>query len=536
MLVNSKHRSVHVHWQIGMLLLAKSAWAQDPSSQDDLEIPAAPTMPVASKPNTGEVTVAPATSVAPTPTATSAATETANVRDEGAQSVDAKLAELDQKLREINTRLDDLRRQQQTSERPPDQVDAKKGGATRGSKGAQIVNLEQSAHSRPVPHGLQLGGYLQAQLEINQLSEDQIQQGGAPLNYDRFSVRRGRLRLDRGWQFASATLEIDANTVRGPAVTPRRVEGSVFYRGKNPDNLPPLVMLSAGLTDIPFGYELLESARTRTFMERSVGSGALFPTEMDLGVKLSGAVDFVRYAVALINGEPVDSRGLPRDPNAAKDFIGRAGVETKPIRSLTVAGGTSFGVGKGFHSGQDASKATVTWRDDNEDNAVQPGEIVGAPGSAATPSENFKRWVLGLDLELTLATPLGNSKLYGELFVANNYDRGYLVADPVAVGADLRHAGGYVALLQDITPFAVAGFRAAFYDPNSDVLEERRGDIVPFVQTTTTLSPVAGVVLPDRAKLLLQYDFVIDHLGRDAQGVPKDAKNNQLTARLQVEL
>jgi hypothetical protein len=510
--------------KMAVLLLTKSVWAQTPApvpaaQEDDLEIPSA-------------ATPTPAATGQPAPTTTTAA-PTVTAPQAADKAVDAKLVELERKLTEINLRLEELQRQKQRTEQVPQES---KVSAASPEQSKTVVNLERSAHSRPIPEGLKIGGYVQAQLEINQLSENQLQQGGEPLNLDRFSVRRARLRLDRGWDFASATLEIDANTHRGPAVGPRRAEASVFYRGKNPDNLPPLVMLSAGLTDIPFGYELLESARTRTFMERSVTSGALFPTEMDLGVKLSGAVDFVRYGVALMNGEPVTAQGFPRDPNAAKDFVGRVGVETKPIESLTVSGGTSFAVGKGFHAGQNASKATVTWRDDNEDNVVQPGEIVGAPGSAATPSENFERWVLGLDLQLALKTSLGLSKLYGELYVANNYDRGYLVADPVAVGADLRHAGGYVALLQDITRYAIAGFRAAFYDPNSDVLEERRGDIVPLVQTTTTLSPVAGVVLPERAKLLLQYDFVIDHLGRDAQGVPKDAKNNQLTARLQVDL
>jgi hypothetical protein len=399
-----------------------------------------------------------------------------------------------------------------------------------------IVNLERSAYSRPIPRGLVIGGYVQAQYESNQLSENQLAQGGSPLNFDRFSVRRGRLRLDHGWEYAAATLELDANTYRGATVSPRRAEASLFYRGKNSDDLPPLVMATLGLTDIPFGYELFESARTRPFMERSLGSGALFPNEMDAGLKVSGAVSFVRYAVALMNGEPVTEGKYPRDPNAAKDWVGRVGVDVKPSQRIVVFGGTSFAVGKGFHPGSDAIKGEVTWRDDNEDNAVQSTEIVAVPGVAATPSKNFRRWAIGLDLGVKLKTDLGDSKLYGEAFVASNYDRGLIGADPVADGVDLRHAGGYAAFLQDITEYGLVGFRISVYDPNSDVLESRRGNLLPQEQTITTLSPLIGARLPDVAKLYLQYDFVRDHLARDKEGVPTDADNNQFTVRLQVEL
>jgi hypothetical protein len=42
--------------------------------------------------------------------------------------------------------------------------------------------------------GIRFSGYIQAQYQSNQLSEDQLQQGGQPLNRDRFMIRRGRAR------------------------------------------------------------------------------------------------------------------------------------------------------------------------------------------------------------------------------------------------------------------------------------------------------------------------------------------------------
>ncbi|HWP09201.1 MAG TPA: porin [Polyangiaceae bacterium] len=385
------------------------------------------------------------------------------------------------------------------------------------------------------PEGLRVGGYIQAQYETNQQSEDQLQQGGVPLNQNRFLIRRARLRLDRDWEYVRAALEFDGNTTRGVTFGIRRAEASLLYRGDAKGSEPPLVMVTLGIMDIPFGYDLLEATRERPFMERSTGSLALFPTDQDAGVRVSGGISFFRYAVAVMNGEPVDNSGFPRDPNAAKDIIGRLGVDTK-TGALSIGGGTSFATGKGFHAGQDAGKNQVVWRDGNQDGNFDAGEIAAVPGSGATPSKNYERWALGLDVEAALETKLGRSKLYAEGFVAQNYDRGVLPADPIVTGVDVREAGAYAALLQDVTKYGLVGFRGGFYDPNLDTTETRQGRLLPLSQTVWTLSPLVGLTLRGVAKLLFQYDFVLDKLGRDSRGVPANAENNQATVRLQVEL
>jgi hypothetical protein len=396
---------------------------------------------------------------------------------------------------------------------------------------------KSAAPTEPADHlGLRFGGYIQGQYQHSDFSEDQLQQGGAPLNQNQFLIRRARLRVDRTWDYAAGSVELDANTVRGPRIGIRRAEASLFYRGKNERQLPPLVALTVGVIDIPFGFELTESARVRWFMDRSLGSTALFPSEPDAGAKLSGGISFFRYAVAVMNGEPFDESGFPRDPNAAKDVLGRFGAEGNVAGPVELGGGTSFAFGHGFHAGQDAGKATVVWNDVNEDGTHQVTEFFGVPGSAATPSENFERWAIGLDLGVTLKTKLGRSRLYGEAFVASNYDRGFAPSDPVSTRLDARQAGGYLAFTQELTRHGIVGFRASVYDPNSDIIETRGGETLPKTQTVKTLSPLLGLVLPERARLLFQYDFIRDYLARDEVGVPTDADNNQWTLRLQVEL
>ncbi len=510
------------------IILAASAWAPQLRAQsappaatdgDDLELPSTPSTvpgaPAATPPspvNQAEKKAEPA----PAPKA--AASEDGSLHAE---------------LAAMRARIEALEAERVRPSRTPAPPREPVSGPASG-----VVNLERSANSRPVPRGLNIGGYIQAEYDGNQASEDQLQQGGSPLNQDRFQLRRGRLRLDRGWEYASATLELDANTTRGMSVGIRRAEGSLLYRGDNPDNLPPLVMLSLGVTDLPFGFELLDSARVRPFMERSLGSLALFPTEMDVGAKISGAVSFLRYAVALTNGEPVDNLPgrFPRDPNKAKDFSGRIGVETQPLPKLSISGGTSFYQGTGFHAGADATKASFTWIDINEDRQIEANELQAVPATAAQPSANFNRWAYAVDLELELHTSFGATRLYGEGFLASNLDRGYLIADPVESGIDVREAGGYVALVQDVTKWGQVGFRYSYYNPNADFFQSVRGRQVPTSLAVKTLSPMVAFRLPDRARLSFEYDFVRDFSALNAQGVPTDAKNDQVTLRLQVEL
>jgi hypothetical protein len=376
---------------------------------------------------------------------------------------------------------------------------------------------------------------VQAQYEASQRSEDQLQQGGEPLNRNRFVVRRARLRLQRSWDYAALDVELDANTVRDVSVGLRRAAGSVFWPGPDAEAVP-YVRASVGLLDIPFGAELPAGARGRLFAERSAASLALFPSEADVGAAVDGGYGPLRYALAILNGVEADGVFRVRDPNSAKDILARVGVEIAPAERFRVIAGISFLEGTGFHPGSDATKNTLEWNDINEDGSKTDAEIFGEPGHAAEPSKNFDRWAVGFDARAGLQTALGWSWLYGEVSVAQNADRGLFVADPVAASLDSRELGYHIAFVQEITPYVVAGFRADFYDGNSDFIERRRGRAFKQPSTVRTYSPVVGVVLPGRARLTFQYDFIDDTFGRDRRGEPTDLANNQWTLRLQVGL
>jgi len=384
---------------------------------------------------------------------------------------------------------------------------------------------------------VEVKGYAQLQFESHADSEDQLAQGGSLLNQNRFLVRRLRIELSRRYRYTGYLVELDGNTTSGPTLGLNRAEGAIFY-AQHPGE-PALVELTAGLLKLPFGYETPESSRARWFMERTTASKAFFPVEVDVGARLHGAWRFLCYGVAVTNGEPKGTKGTNfqlQDPNRAKDVTLRIGAETPASDGFQVAGGVSYLAGKGFRPGDDATKSKIVWSDSNENGIIDTGELTGVSGVAAVPATNFRRWAVGADLQTRLRTRLGWSSLFVEAVAAVNLDRGLFIASPTPSTPDMREFGWHVGFIQEVTRYAVVGFRYDSYNPDSDLLDSRGGKFLPNNQTIATYSPLVGVTLPDRARLVFQYDFIRDHLARDKSGVVTDFTNDQWTLRLQVNL
>jgi hypothetical protein len=386
--------------------------------------------------------------------------------------------------------------------------------------------------------GIVFSSYVQAQYEHHQDSEDQLRQGGVVLNQDRFVLRRARLKIEKEWEYASILAEIDGNSVKGPAIGFQHAEASILYRGGKAVPAPPLLKLTLGLFDVPFGYELTESPKARYFTERSLASRSFFPAEPDLGLRVGTQLGWLRASVALMNGEPLGEKSgfSLRDPNSSKDIVARAGAVVHPTAHVDLAGGVSVLNGKGFHPGTDAGKASVVWKDVNENGQIDAGELTASPATSPTLSQSFDRWAVGADLRVGLETPVGWLRLSGEVTFASNLDRGLFVADPVLTSIDSRELGVAASVTQEISKYGVVGLRFDTYDPNADSRDRQGGKLLPSSQAIRTFSPMVGLMIPGRARLLFQYDLERDKLGRDPRGVPTDLANDTWTLRLQVEL
>jgi hypothetical protein len=407
----------------------------------------------------------------------------------------------------------------------------------REQRAEEVISLQAKAEKarEAAEAAVHFGGFVQADSNLwNQASHDELNQSnGNLINDQRFLIRRARLKATIEREYTAGVLEFDGNTVSGATARIISAEASAKIPGE--PGAPPVVQLSMGLFKIPFGFELLQSDKDRLFMERSNAERALFPGEYDVGVRLSGGWRFARYAIAVQNGEPLGERSYPgRDPNAVKDVTGRIGVETPITDSLWIAAGVSALSGKGFHPGTPATKATIQWNDANQNGIVDGGEIRAAPGMAAAPSRNFIRFGYGADLRLGLTTEaLGTTVLYGELYLAQDLDRGLVPADPYSgLSRDLRELGGYVALTQDLGPHLAAGLRYDVYDPDRDSADPAR-PLVPTRFTYQTVSAVVAAVL-GQVRLSAEYDHNTNHNGRDSSGNPRNLDSDTIVVRGQV--
>jgi hypothetical protein len=316
----------------------------------------------------------------------------------------------------------------------------------------------------------------------------------------------------------------------------RPIEAELAFRWpERPDDRLPALEATLGLMKIPFGFEVPERDQVRPFLERSTVMRALFPGEFDLGVRFAVAYRSLEWTIAVMNGNPIGDKAFPAlAPARTKEIVGRLGAHARLTGRVRVELGISGDTGMGFHEGTPTTKDQLVWRDENGDGIVQPTEIQVIAGSAATPSQEFRRFALGADARVTVQLPrLGELALRAEIARAEDLDRGLEYADPVGAGHDLRELGWYVGATQEVTRWAMVGVRYDRYDPDQDASEEIAARLVPIDRSYSTLALMAMLRFAT-ARLVVEYDRNDNALGRDATGAPATLRDDALTLRGQV--
>jgi hypothetical protein len=397
-----------------------------------------------------------------------------------------------------------------------------------------IAAAPAMAQQAPIDLPVKISGYVQGDWVVaRQSSQNEVDPTGAPLNQDRFLLRRGHVRADIDRGYVLGSLEIDANTVNGPQVRPIDAEASVRWPPR--DGASTWAMATIGLFKTPFGFEVLEADNVRPFLERAAVIRALVPGEFDLGARLQGGWRFLDYKLGLMNGNPIGERAFPaRDPNASKDIVGRLGVTTTPAPRVRLLAGFSWITGMGFHKGTPATKDVIVWRDANQNGIVDPTEIQVIPGSAATPSQGFKRYAIGGDLRVLVDVPwVGELAVRAEIVWATNLDRGIQPSDPVSAGRDQRQRGYYVGFTQELGRYAQVGLRYDHYLPDADASSQVAGRVVPTSSVYSTLAVMAAARARG-GRLIVEYDRNTNPLGRGTNGLPTTLADDALTIRGEV--
>ncbi len=407
--------------------------------------------------------------------------------------------------------------------------------AVRRTSGRGRACPEPDAGAGPLDgFSFRVSGYAQVDATpYSQASLDELNPStGQPLNELGVSLRHLHLAVSASRWIFSGAAEADANSALGLGVRLYSAELSARW----PTEGPPLAQVRAGLLRIPFGVDAQTEALQRTFFEPLTMSVALFPGGYDLGVELSGEWRFLRYQLAVMNGEPVGERSFPaRDPNAPKDLVGRLGVEGAPMERLRVAAGVSGLSGAGFHPGLPATKDTLVWRDANEDGLVQSTELQVVGGLPATPSEGFPRFALDGDLRFAVDVPrLGTLDVAGELIWGKNLDRGLFVADPVSTGRDLRELGWAISVTQQLPFGFTVGARRDVYTPDADAADQQGARRVPYDSSIAAWSAMATWRWRRTARVMAQFDHQTNALGRGLNGAPTTLGADRLLLRAEV--
>jgi hypothetical protein len=171
---------------------------------------------------------------------------------------------------------------------------------------------------------IKISGYIQARLGLHENSAAGVDQYAVtrPTIYDRFYVRRARLKVVYAGTNAEYLFQIDAT---GAGTVLKDAEAS-FIDTWTPFNFK----LTGGQFKVPFGYEVLQSSGDREMPERARFIRVFFPNERDRGLRLQATRDWFRFSGAVVNGNFIQdgtANGVyaNTDPNGWKDVIGRVG-------------------------------------------------------------------------------------------------------------------------------------------------------------------------------------------------------------------
>ncbi len=237
---------------------------------------------------------------------------------------------------------------------------------------------------------LKISGFIQAQYENHQDSEEGIDASGKPQNYDNFLIRRGRLKAEYAATKKSKYLVyIDASKDKV-----KLLDAYAEFK------LPYDVKITFGQYKWPFGYEIPQSSSDREMPERANVINQLFPGVRDRGIKASGEMKIGEknrfdYTAGIFNGTGIEDKTFTwQDADKHKDIVGRMGLDLGKIRF-----GLSAYSGKELVPGKPAVPGSTTWYDADGDGVIDEGEYVTKEPVAATPDVDYTKDRYGLDFQ-----------------------------------------------------------------------------------------------------------------------------------------
>jgi hypothetical protein len=391
---------------------------------------------------------------------------------------------------------------------------------------------------------LKISGYIQAQWQLADSSGISSFSGGNfPVNSDnRFSVRRGRLKLTYEGRLSQFVLQIDA-TERGVSLK------DAYVNFKDP--WLQMFTLQGGVFNRPFGFEIAYSSSLRESPERARVTQTLFPQERDLGAMLTiqprkeSRFNFIRLNAALICGN-----AIAPEIDSRKDFVGQVGiVKTTRNEKFRYAVGVSYYNGGFFQETKKVYNMTTL-----ADGMTKGFEV---DSTDSNKGKYAKREYFGADAQFSLDWAIGVTTLRIETVVGSQpgssnsnvspYNRS-IPATPDPIDTYNRSFnGGYVYLIQNILQSRhEVVIKYDFFDPNTEVKGTDAKSEVSYNENTiktglgsadiayTTWGFGYNVRILSNVKLIAFYEIVKNE-STEVKGYPNDLSDNVFTLRAQFK-
>jgi hypothetical protein len=372
---------------------------------------------------------------------------------------------------------------------------------------------------------LKFSGYIQGRYDWRNDSISGVDAQGRVTNFNRFEVRRGRLKAVYSGTNAEYLLQIDAS---GDGVVLKDGEATFV------DTWTPLgLRFTMGQFKVPFGYEILQSSADREMPERARVIRALFPGERDRGARLTGTYQRFNFMAALVNGNFTQGDAVFNtfDNNRYFDTYLRVGAD---LDFIVVHLSGQFGE----KLGTTVANTALTIADKNMDGIIQPEEITPA---ATTPTmRRFGIWRFGADAELYVDVPaVGGLALKGELVLSQDTNKDFrgVAADPCR---DIKGFGWILTLNQNIGDYFGLAARLDQWNPNRDLdascTDAQKAVVSKDKITTLGIGPLLFVSANLKASAIYEHLWRDDSLALGATGVAPSASvpSDQLTLQLQA--
>lgn len=304
---------------------------------------------------------------------------------------------------------------------------------------------------------------------------------GSTTNTDFFRLRRARLKAAyMPTDYARLVVELDANLSGGSNPGSGNIARQVEAIGIAHWDTETETEFGLGIFKVPIGFEVLQSHVDRPFVERSWGTLNMFPSDFDTGARAYTTFfeKKLAFQLAVVNGAMLGEKSftLLPDMNRTKDFVGRFNYNLGPF---------DFGAAGYYGRGQLVDGTALRYK-------------------------QYPRYAGELEVAIhkTFLPELGGTRLFAEVVIAQNMDRGLrysfaLPSMPANVNDKVRdhdELSYFIRVEQDITEWVTLAARFDSYTPDSAQKDDTRDTYA-----------VAGVVhFTKGLQLNTEFDYAFD--------------------------